>query len=126
MLRVTQRLRRISEGLVDFARVRKQETEAVELRGLIDESWNLVAIDEKASAVTFRNSVRPTDTVLGNADRLVQVFVNLLRNSLLAVSSGGSITVDLQNFAARRPKLGMLRCARRWSGDSGACASQFV
>ena len=94
MLRVTQRLRRISEGLVDFARVRKQETEAVELRGLIDESWNLVAIDEKASAVTFRNSVRPTDTVLGNADRLVQVFVNLLRNSLLAVSSGGSITVD--------------------------------
>ena len=27
MLRVTQRLRKISEGLVDFARVRKQETE---------------------------------------------------------------------------------------------------
>ena len=26
MLRVTQRLRKISEGLVDFARVRKQET----------------------------------------------------------------------------------------------------
>ena len=54
MLRVTQRLRKISEGLVDFARVRKQHTEALPLRSLIDESWSLVAIDEKASAVISR------------------------------------------------------------------------
>ena len=94
MLRVTQRLRKISEGLVDFARVRNEESEAVELRGLIDESWNLVAIDEKASAATLVNRVRPGDKVLGNADRLVQVFVNLIRNALLAISPGGTITVE--------------------------------
>ena len=98
MLRVTQRLRKISEGLVDFARVRKQETEAVILRELIDESWNLVAIDEKASAVTFTNNVRPSDLVLGNADRLVQVFVNLIRNALLAVSVGGIISVESRSL----------------------------
>lgn len=94
MLRVTQRLRKISEGLVDFARVRKQEMETVALRALIDESWNLVAIDEKASAVTFQNNVRAKDVVTGNADRLVQVFVNLLRNALIAVSTSGSIRVE--------------------------------
>jgi signal transduction histidine kinase len=94
MLRVTQRLRKISEGLVDFARVRKEETEMVPLRALIEESWNLVAIDEKASAIQFINNVRAADTVLGNADRLVQVFVNLLRNALLAVGSGGTIRVE--------------------------------
>jgi signal transduction histidine kinase len=94
MLRVTQRLRKISEGLVDFARVRKQENEIVNLRSLIDESWSLVAIDEKASAVTFENRVRDEHSVVGNPDRLVQVFVNLLRNALLAVSSGGVIGVD--------------------------------
>ncbi|HEY3937107.1 MAG TPA: HAMP domain-containing sensor histidine kinase [Bryobacteraceae bacterium] len=94
MLRVTQRLRKISEGLVDFARVRQQHTEAVALRALVDESWSLVAIDEKASAVTFQNGVGPNDMVIGNADRLVQVFVNLLRNALLAVSAGGSIRVE--------------------------------
>ncbi len=98
MLRVTQRLRKISEGLVDFARVRKQETEAVSLHSLVDESWNLVAIDEKAAAVTFRNNVRESDTVLGNSDRLVQVFVNLLRNALLAVSSGGEIHVESRQW----------------------------
>jgi len=98
MLRVTQRLRKISEGLVDFARVRKQITEPVALRALIDESWNLVAIDEKASTVAFTNHVSPSDMVLGNADRLVQVFVNLLRNSLLAASSGGEIRVESKTF----------------------------
>ena len=52
----------------------------------IDESWNLVAIDEKASAVSHLKTacVKPTQ-VVGNPDRLVQVFVNLLRNALLAV-----------------------------------------
>src|SRR6185369_13865368 len=38
MLRVTQRLRKISEGLVDFARLRTKETEAVLLRPIVDES----------------------------------------------------------------------------------------
>ena len=94
MLRVTQRLRKISEGLVDFARVRREETESVSLRSLIDESWNLVAIDEKASAVTFQNNVTLGHTVMGNPDRLVQVFVNLLRNALLAISNGGVVRVE--------------------------------
>jgi len=94
MLRVTQRLRKISEGLVDFARVRKESTEPLALRDLIDESWNLVAIDEKASAVNFVNHVRQTDAVIGNSDRLVQVFVNLLRNALVAVPLGGEIIVE--------------------------------
>ena len=94
MLRVTQRLRKISEGLVDFARVRRQQTEALGLHSLIDESWSLVAIDEKASAVTFANNVAVGDRVAGNGDRLVQVFVNLLRNALLAVGAGGAIRVE--------------------------------
>ncbi|MBV8898250.1 MAG: hypothetical protein JO051_17170, partial [Acidobacteriaceae bacterium] len=98
MLRVTQRLRKISEGLVDFARVRKRETEAVALRPIIEESWNLVAIDEKAAAVSFTNNIREGETVVGNADRLVQVFVNLLRNALIAVSSGGEIRIESKHL----------------------------
>lgn len=94
MLRVTQRLRRISEGLVDFARVRKHATEALSLHALIEESWSLVAIDEKAAAVNFCNGVCESDAVIGNGDRLVQVFVNLLRNALLAVQENGRINVE--------------------------------
>jgi signal transduction histidine kinase len=94
MLRVTQRLRKISESLVDFARVRKDTMEAVDLHALIDESWSLVAIDEKAGEVNFRNLVDPSARVIGNVDRLIQVFVNLLRNALLAVPGGGVVQVE--------------------------------
>lgn len=96
MLRVTQRLRKISESLVDFARVRKQEVESIELRPIIEEAWSLLAIDDKASGVHFTNLVSPDHRISGNTDRLIQVFLNLLRNSLNAIQSSGAIQVTSQ------------------------------
>ena len=94
MLRVTQRIRKISEGLIDFSRVRKQHLEPVPLRQLIDEAWSLVAIDEKAARANFANHVGVNDVVTGNPDRLIQVFVNLLRNALYAIRPSGKIAVN--------------------------------
>lgn len=93
MIRVTERLRSISASLLDFARVRRQETEPVQVRPLIDEAWHLVAIDEKAGEVNFLNQTDPLARMVGNAGRLVQVFVNLLRNALNAVPPGGRVRV---------------------------------
>ncbi len=87
MQRVAQRLKRISESLVDFSRVRRQHMGPIALRPLIEEAWSLVAIDDKAKSVTFANHLTPEDSAVGNADRLMQVFVNLLRNSLNAVDA---------------------------------------
>jgi signal transduction histidine kinase len=100
MQRVTQRLRTISESLVDFAKVRKQHAEPVAVRGLVDEAWSLVAIDPRVLGLTFTNLVDPEERVMGNPDRLVQVFVNVLRNAVNAVESPGG-TVDVR---ARRVK----------------------
>jgi signal transduction histidine kinase len=98
MLRVTQRIRKISESLVDFSRVRKQHMEPVPMRHLIDDAWALVAIDKKAAESRFANDVHPGDLVIGNSDRLVQVFVNLLRNALYAIPSSGTIHVVSRRF----------------------------
>jgi signal transduction histidine kinase len=99
MQRVTQRLRTISESLVDFAKVRRQHTEAVAVRGLVDEAWALVAIDPRASGLAFANSVDPEDRVIGNPDRLAQVFVNLLRNAVNAVEiPGGRVDVRARHM----------------------------
>ena len=85
MKRVAQRLQRISESLVDFSKVRSTKMEPIAIHPLVDEAWGLVAIDEKASHVEFVNVVGVEDRVVGNGDRLVQVFVNLLRNALNAI-----------------------------------------
>ncbi|MFN7935304.1 MAG: ATP-binding protein [Bryobacteraceae bacterium] len=99
MLRVTQRMRRISESLVDFARARKQEVEPVAIRPIVEEAWSLLAIDDKASRVRFHNAVDEHHLVIGNTDRLIQVFVNLLRNALNAIHSGGSINVSSESVS---------------------------
>jgi two-component system, NtrC family, sensor kinase len=98
ILRVTQRLRTISEGLVDFARVRKKTSDRVVLKAVITEAWELVSIDEKASQVRFGSQVEDDIFVAGNADRLVQVFVNLFRNSLNAIDAGGFIRVSAKLY----------------------------
>lgn len=98
MHRVAQRLQKISESLVDFSRVRHQAMGPLTIRPLIDEAWGLVAIDDKSAAVEFANHIAAEVTVIGNPDRLVQVFVNLLRNALNAVEAGsGKVEVRSRN-----------------------------
>jgi signal transduction histidine kinase len=101
MQRVAERLRKISEGLTEFARLRRIEMGPVPIRPLIDEAWHLVAIDEKASRVSFENAAAGEHVVHGNADRLMQVFVNLLRNALNAVSPAGRIAVATRRSGSR-------------------------
>ena len=102
MLRVTKRLQTISESLVDFSRLRNTKMERVPVRAVIDEAWQLVAIDEKASDIAFLNETTDTHAVIGNYDRLIQVFVNLIRNALNAVPSGGHIWVRSACFTRER------------------------
>jgi len=85
MQRVGARLKTISEGLLDFSRVRREEKHEVAVHELIEEAWQLISLDEKAAQTAFRNRIAPECRVFGNADRLMQVFVNLLRNALQAV-----------------------------------------
>ncbi len=94
MLKMTQRLRRISESLVGFSRVRKEKNEAVAVHALMEEAWQIASLDEKASRVRFLNEVCASHSVEGNADRLLQVFLNLIRNAIQAVpASGGEVRV---------------------------------
>lgn len=94
MLKMTQRLRRISESLVGFSRVRRDQNEPIPLRPLLDEAWHMASLDEKAASVKFLNEANPEHAALGNADRLLQVFLNLIRNALQAAPNrGGEIRV---------------------------------
>lgn len=85
MLRVVGRLERLSEGLLDFARVRPPESRMFALRPAIEEAWTLVRLDREAQGVEFSNTVAEGCMVFGDADRLLQVFVNLLRNAVDAM-----------------------------------------
>lgn len=92
LLRVVGRLERLSESLLDFARVRPPSTTRVPLRPLIEEAWTLVRLDREAKAVECVNEVAPECEVICDADRMMQVLVNLLRNAVDAMSTAAART----------------------------------
>lgn len=86
MLRVVGRLERLSESLLDFARVRPFTGRDTPLAPLVDEAWTLVRLDRSTQGATLVNRVPRELTAYCDADRIMQVLVNILRN---AVDVGG-------------------------------------
>lgn len=109
MLRVTERLRGISESLTDFARARTQTMREVRLKPILEEAWTLARIDLRQANVRFVNEAADEDEVIGNAGRLLQVFVNLFKNGIDAIKSDGSSDGELRVWTRR-----VMQDRRRW------------
>ncbi|MBL8874687.1 MAG: hypothetical protein JNM86_02695 [Phycisphaerae bacterium] len=87
MLRVVERLERLSESLLDFARVRPPTSRTVLLAPIVDEAATLVRLDRAVRAAPIENQIDPTILIDCDADRITQVFVNLLRNAADAINA---------------------------------------
>lgn len=85
MRRVLGRLERLSESLLDFARARPSRAEAVMILPLVEEAWTLVSLDRGAREVLVTFDVPAELRAWCDADRIVQVLVNLLRNAVDAM-----------------------------------------
>jgi len=94
MLRVVKRLERLSESLLDFARARPGIYAETDLRAVIEEAWTLVRIDREAREIEFDNRLGEDCVISADADRLTQVFVNILRNAADAMGARGRIVVE--------------------------------
>jgi len=81
MLRVTDRLERLSEGLLDFARVRPMNAVSTALQPIVDEAWLLVCLDRSADGIEMINAIPTGLTARCDGDRVLQVLVNVLRNA---------------------------------------------
>jgi len=106
MLRVVQRLERLSESLLDFARVRPPQSRPVSLATVVDEAMTLLRLDREFAGIDVVCSVDPELIVECDGDRMIQVLVNLLRNAAQAVETNrreraeaGRIEVAAQDFA---------------------------
>lgn len=100
MHRVTGRLERLGESLLDFARVRPPQHTLSPIRGIVEEALTLVRLDRGASSVEVHNTLSESQVIGCDPDRMVQVFVNLLRNAIDALVESGAKSPRIEISAA--------------------------
>jgi two-component system OmpR family sensor kinase len=99
----SDRLRRLVEDLLDLARLDARQVdfkrEAVQLEELIQSILDRLEMRAQESKVELLNQLPALPTIIGDGDRLAQVFTNLIDNAIAHSPEGGEVTVcaDLEN-----------------------------
>ncbi|WP_068857419.1 ATP-binding protein [Perlucidibaca aquatica] len=117
ILEQTQRVSRIVQSLVGFSRTEhhaRGEFEAVPLAAVMAEAVHLLKLSPEARFAEFDNQIRDTVFVRGDAQRLCQVFINILSNArdastqkglviLRAARHGNHVRIEIEDFGHGLP-----------------------
>ncbi|MDX1599435.1 MAG: ATP-binding protein, partial [Marinobacter sp.] len=94
----TRRISAILQSLMNFARTgnhsQANHYEPVIIQRCVDESINLLSLSDRGLGITYLNDCPDELMILGDEQRLVQVFVNLLANARDASPEGGTIRIS--------------------------------
>ncbi|WP_297798004.1 ATP-binding protein [uncultured Marinobacter sp.] len=94
----TRRISAILQSLMNFARTgnhsQANHYEPVIIQRCVDESINLLSLSDRGLGITYLNDCPDQLMILGDEQRLVQVFVNLLANARDASPEGGTIRIS--------------------------------
>jgi signal transduction histidine kinase len=94
----SDRLRRLVEELLDLARIDAGQVvfkrEPVELARLIQSILDRMEIRAAESRVELSNQLPALPVIIGDGDRLAQVFTNLIDNAIAHSPAGGNVTLS--------------------------------
>jgi len=95
------RCKRITGGLLGLSRTGARQWEPVDLQELIETTWASLHPQKLFRNIDFKmNLAAEVPNLIGDADRLRQVLVNLLLNAVQALDEQGSIDVELNNVGS--------------------------
>ncbi|MCC7209760.1 MAG: response regulator [Anaerolineae bacterium] len=89
-----QRIKRIVAGLLDFARPAKMELGPVDVNKVMEEVIGLARKQLEHARVQIQMAPRARKRILGSADQLKQVFLNLVVNAMDAMPGGGILRIE--------------------------------
>jgi two-component system nitrogen regulation sensor histidine kinase GlnL len=94
ILKESDRLNRVLEGILDFTRIRHREMKACNIHSILDRVLLLNEESARQRSVVLARLYDPSlPDVHGSEDQLVQVFLNLIKNAVEAMPKGGRLTV---------------------------------
>jgi two-component system, NtrC family, sensor histidine kinase PilS len=100
LLRESDRLSKLVEDFLRFARPPPPLKQALDLRVLVAETVDMLCADPLADQIRVERDLEPLRVPV-DADQLRQVLINLLRNAFQAVGAGGTVRVTLRQEQGR-------------------------
>jgi signal transduction histidine kinase len=93
----SKRMMRLVEELLEFSRLEsgqvKMVKEPVDLKELLQQCHEIFSMHAEEKGIKLKTEIEPLPPVIGDIDRLEQVFSNLLDNALKHTPSGGDVTI---------------------------------
>ncbi len=97
ILQLTKRVTRIVHSLVSFAHAGSHASQTAQepllISHAVTEAANLISLSSKGKDIEFDNQCPDDLYVIGDIQKLIQVFVNLLGNARDASDAGDSVTI---------------------------------
>jgi signal transduction histidine kinase len=90
------RITNIMQALLNLARPRAPVTEPVDLRAVLDTAASFVREKLQRRGIEVERAYGPVPLVQGDAEKLQQLFLNLILNAADAMSEGGTLTLALE------------------------------
>jgi two-component system sensor histidine kinase HydH len=93
LIKEVDRLNRVVQNFLDFARPAEKERSAVDVGGLLREVLTLTRLHAQKNGVKIELEVGETPPVQANPEQIKQAFLNLILNALQAMPDGGTLTL---------------------------------
>jgi len=94
ILKEADRLNSVLEGILDFTRVSPRERGGFNIHSILDRALLLNEETARQNNVVLAREYDPSlPDVIGNQDQLMQVFLNIVKNAVEAMPSGGRLSV---------------------------------
>jgi two-component system NtrC family sensor kinase len=91
-----KRCQKIVQELLEFSRP-SMDTALVDLNQVVEKALFFVSTQKAARSLEVRRELADDlPPILGNANQLIQVFVNLIQNAVHAMPDGGTLTLKTQ------------------------------
>lgn len=94
IFRETERLNTVLEDILDFTRVKPRDVSRINIHSILDRALLLQEESARKSSVDLSRQYDPSlPEVRGDEGRLVQVFLNIIKNAIEAMPNGGRLTI---------------------------------
>jgi two-component system nitrogen regulation sensor histidine kinase GlnL len=94
ILKESDRLNKVLEGILDFTRIKPREMKASNIHSVLDRVLLLNEESARQRGVVLARIYDPSlPDVYGSEDQLIQVFLNIIKNAIEAMPQGGKLAV---------------------------------